>query len=334
MNGYSEAMTSGSSNGPAFDADSLALHLLRGTQAAAMACLEWVGRGDKNEADGAAVKAMREVLGEVPGQGEVRIGEGEKDDAPMLYIGEEIGTGDGPAFDLAVDPLEGTNYAATGTEGSIAVVAATPRDAMWTTTGYYLDKIVVGPAAKGAIDIDASAEDNLGCIAEALEKPVEQLTVVILDKPRHEELIETVRGLGASVIAIPDGDVMGSLRVLVPGGGVDVAMGVGGTPEGVLTACAVRALGGDMQGRLAPQDDEEREKLEAEGAAIDRVLHLDDLVQGQECTFVATAVTATVFLAAPEQTAAGWRVASFVVTPRHPALFVTALLPEGRSSPS
>ncbi len=325
-------MSSGSSAAAhAFDADSLALHLLRGTQAAAMACLEWVGRGDKNSADGAAVKAMRHVLGEVPGRGEIRIGEGEKDDAPMLYIGEEIGTGDGPAFELAVDPLEGTNYAATGTEGSIAVVAATPQDAMWTTTGYYMDKIVVGSAAKGVIDMEASPEDNLRRIAEALGKSVEELTVVILDKPRHEELIGNVRELGASVIAIPDGDVMGSLRVLVPGGGVDVALGVGGTPEGVLTACAVRALGGDMQCRLAPQDDEEREKLEEEGADIDRVLFLDDLVQGQECAFVATAVTATVFLSAPEQTASGWKVASFVGTPRHPALFVTALLPESQS---
>ncbi len=327
-------MASGSSDGPAFDADSLALHLLRGTQAAAMACLEWVGRGDKNSADGAAVKAMREVLGEIPGRGEVRIGEGEKDDAPMLYIGEDIGTGEGPAFDLAVDPLEGTNYAATGTEGSIAVVAATPEDAMWTTTGYYMDKIVVGSKARGTIDIDATAEDNLGRIAEALEKPVEELTVVILDKPRHEELIENVRGLGASVIAIPDGDVMGSLRVLVPGGGVDVALGVGGTPEGVLTACAVRALGGDMQGRLAPQDDDERKKLEEEGVDIDRVLSLDELVRGEEGVFVATAVTATVFLPAPEQTASGWKVSSFVVTPRHPALFVTALLPEGEPAAS
>ena len=327
-------MTSGSSDGPVFDADSLALHLLRGTQAAAMACLEWVGRGDKNKADGAAVEAMREVLGEVPGRGEVRIGEGEKDDAPMLYIGEEIGTGEGPAFQLAVDPLEGTNYAATGTEGSIAVVSATPADSMWTTTGYYMDKIVVGSGAKGAIDITASAEDNLGRVAEALGKQVSDLTVVVLDKPRHEELIDAIRELGASVIAIPDGDVMGSLRVLVPGGGVDVALGVGGTPEGVLTACAVRALGGDMQGRLAPQDDEEREKLEADGVDIDQVLSLDDLVAGHECVFVATAVTATVFLPAPEQTASGWKVSSFVVTPRHPALYVTALLPEGQAAAS
>ncbi len=318
-----------SSDQPSFDPDGLALHLLRGTQAAAMACMSWVGRGDKNGADGAAVKAMREVLGDVPGRGEVLIGEGEKDDAPMLYIGEEVGNGEGPGFELAVDPLEGTNYCATGTEGSIAVVAAAPQGSMWTTTGYYMDKLVVGSQAAGSIDMDAPVEDNLARVAEALDKPIEDMMAVILDKPRHEDLIEKVRGLGASVIAIPDGDVMGSLRVLVPGGGVDIALGVGGTPEGVLTACAVRALGGDMQGRLAPQDAEEREKLESDGVDIDRVLGLDDLVASKDCAFVATAVTATVFLPAPEQTAAGWRVGSLVVTPHHPSLFVTALLPDG-----
>ena len=311
-----------------FDADGLALHLLNGTQAAALACMPWVGRGDKNAADGAAVEAMREVLGEVPGRGEVLIGEGEKDDAPMLYIGEEIGTGQGPAFELAVDPLEGTNYAATGTEGSIAVVAASPKGSMWTTSGYYMDKVVVGPAAVGVVDIDAPAEDKLRAVAKALDKPVEDMTAVVLDKPRHEELIDTIRGLGAAVIAIPDGDVMGSLRVLVPGGGVDIALGVGGTPEGVLTACAVKALGGDMQGRLAPQDDEEREKIEGDGVDVDQVLNLDDLVSSDDCVFVATAVTATVFLPAPEKTPDGWKLSSLVVTTKHPSLFVTSVLPE------
>lgn len=320
-------MTNGqSSEDLPFDADGLALHLLRGTQAAALACMPWVGRGDKNAADGAAVEAMREVLGNVPGRGEVLIGEGEKDDAPMLYRGEEIGTGHGPAFELAVDPLEGTNYAATGTEGSIAVVAASPKGSMWTTSGFYMDKVVVGPAAVGAVEIDAPVEDKLRAVAKALGKPVEDITAVVLDKPRHEELIDAVRDLGASVIAIPDGDVMGSLRVLVPGGGVDIALGVGGTPEGVLTACAVKALGGDMQGRLAPQDDDEREKIKADGVDPNQVLGLDDLVSGEDCVFVATAVTSTVFLPAPEKTPGGWKLGSLVVTPRHPSLFVTAVL--------
>jgi fructose-1,6-bisphosphatase II len=327
-------MTSDGPGGAGFNADSVALHLLRGTQAAAMACRGHVGRGDKDAADGAAVAAMRDVLGSVPGRGTVVIGEGEKDDAPMLYMGEEIGTGEGPAFALAVDPLEGTNYCAAGAEGAIAVVAAAPPDTMWSTSGFYMDKGVVGPGAAGAIDVNAPVEDNLRRVAEALGKPLDELVTIILAKPRHEELIVKVREAGASVIEIPDGDVMGSLRVLVPGGGVDVALGVGGTPEGVLTACAVRALGGDMQAKLAPQDDEEREKLEGGGVDIDKVLTLDDLVSSDECAFVATAVTATVFLPAPKRESAGWRVSSFVVTPRHPAAWVSSLLRDDGSDES
>ena len=293
-----------------------------------MACRRHVGRGDKDAADQAAVEAMREVLGGVPGRGTVRIGEGEKDDAPMLYMGEEIGNGEGPAFALAVDPLEGTNYCAVGTEGAIAVVAAAPEGSMWSTSGFYMDKIVVGSGAAGAIDVNAPVEENLQSIGEALGKPVEELVAIILAKPRHEELIAQVREAGASVIEIPDGDVMGSLRALVDGGGVDVALGVGGTPEGVLTACATRALGGDMQARLAPQDDDERKKLEEDGVDIDRVLTLDDLVSSDECAFVATAVTATVFLPPPRRERAGWRVSSLAVTPRHPATWITELLTE------
>jgi len=314
----------------AYDADALALHLLRGTQAAALASLAWVGRGDKDAADGAAVEAMREVLGEVPGRGRVVIGEGEKDDAPMLYNGEEVGTGEGPRFDLAVDPLEGTNYAAEGLDGAITVVSAAPPDSLWGTSGFYMDKVVVGPRAKGAIDIKASAEENVRRVGEALGKKVDEVTVVVLDKPRHEELIAELRELGANVIAIPDGDVMGSLRVLVPGGGADLILGVGGTPEGVITACATRVLGGEMQARLAPQDDEERSLLEEEGADLDRVLTLDDLVPGQGRVFVATAVTETPLLAAPSRSDDGWRTHSLVVTTRHPALFVEALQPQGK----
>jgi fructose-1,6-bisphosphatase II len=311
-----------------YDPEGLALHLLRSTQAAALACLEWMGKGDKNKADDAAVAAMREVMGEVPGQGRVVIGEGEKDDAPMLYNGEEVGNGEGPGFELAIDPLEGTNYAAQGLEGAIAVVGAAPPDALWATSGFYMDKLVVRAAAKGAIDINASPEDNVAKVAEALDKRVEDLTVVILEKPRHEELIAKVRELGAHVIAIPDGDVMGSLRVLVPGGGADLAMGVGGTPEGVITACATRVLGGEMQGKLAPQDDEERSKLESDGVDLDQVLTLDDLVGSDDCVFVATGVTDTALLSEPHREPKGWRTHSLVVTPRHPALFVEALHPE------
>ena len=310
-----------------YDAEGMALHLMRSTQAAALACLDHVGRGDSKAADQAAVKAMRETLSDVPGRGKVVIGEGEKDEAPMLYQGEEVGEGEGPAFELAVDPLEGTSYCAEGLEGAIAVVAAAPEDSLWGSSGYYLDKIVVGPGAKGAIDITASPEDNLSNVAEALGKEVSDLTVVILDKPRHEDLIATVRKAGAHVVALPDGDVMGSLRARVPEGGADMLLGVGGTPEGVISACATRVLGGDMQARLAPQKDEEREQLESEGADLDRVLTLDDLVKSPACVFVATAVTSTPMLPAPERTPAGWRVRSLVVTPEHPRLFTEALLP-------
>ncbi|MGI8758416.1 MAG: class II fructose-bisphosphatase [Acidimicrobiales bacterium] len=315
-----------------YDPEALALHLLSTTEAAAMACLAWVGRGDKVAADDAAVAAMRTALAEVPGQGRVVIGEGEKDDAPMLYQGEELGTGSGAGWDLAVDPLEGTNYCARGAEGAIAVLSATPRGAMWGTSGWYMDKLVVGPGAAGAIDITAPVEDNLRKIAEALGKPVEQLVTIVLDKPRHQELIRRIREAGAAVVEIRDGDVMGSLLALVPGGGADVSLGVGGAPEGVLTACATRLLGGDMQSRLAPQSDEERDLLAAEDVDVDAVLTLQDLVASDECTFVATGVTSSALLAAPEPTQWGWRTRSLVLTPRHRPLFVQSLLPSGAST--
>ena len=314
-----------------YDVEGLALQLLRSTQAAALACQDWVGKGDKDGADDAAVKAMRDVLGDIPGQGRVVIGEGEKDEAPMLYKDEEVGEGEGGAFVLAVDPLEGTSYCAQGMEGAISVLAAAPPQALWATSGFYMDKLVVGSGAKGAIDIDASTEDNLRKVADALGKKVGDLVVVILDKPRHEELIAEVRQLGAHVVAIPDGDVMGSLRAMVPGGGADMAMGVGGSPEGVVTACAARLLGGDMQARLAPQKDEEREQLEEQGVDIHQVRTLDELAASPDCLFVATAVTATAMLPAPELTPAGWKVRSLVVTPRHASLFVEALLPPDAS---
>ncbi|MDQ3574950.1 MAG: class II fructose-bisphosphatase [Actinomycetota bacterium] len=310
-----------------YDVEGLALHLLRSTQAAALACQDWVGKGDSKGADDAAVKALREVLSEVPGRGTVVIGEGEKDDAPMLFQGEEVGDGAGGAFEIAVDPLEGTSYCAQGMEGAIAVIAAGPPDSLWATSSYYLDKLVVGSGAKGCIDLEASAQDNLEKVADGLGKKVEDLTVVILDKPRHEELIAEVRQAGAHVVAIPDGDVMGSLRALVPGGGADLSMGVGGSPEGVITACAARLLDGDMQARLAPQKDDEKEQLEDDDADLDRVRTLDDLVGSPDCAFVATAVTDTPMLPAPELTPSGWRVRSLVVTPRHAPLFVESLLP-------
>ncbi len=309
----------------AYGADRLALHLLGATQAAALACIPWVGRGDKEAADGAAVEAMREALQTVPGKGRVVIGEGEKDEAPMLYTGEEVGDGKGPAFELAIDPLEGTDYCASGLDGAIAVLAAGPPDSIWATSGYYMDKLIVGPAAKGTIDVDAPVDDNLARVAKALEKEVSDLVVVVLDKPRHEEVIAHIREKGAGVLAVPAGDVMGSLRVLLPHGGADVALGVGGTPEGVITACATRLLGGDMQAKLAPQSDEERESLESDDADLDRTMTAEDLVGSDDCTFIATGITPNALLPAPEETPWGWRTHSIVVTPRHPGLFVEAL---------
>ncbi len=319
---------------PTYDPEGIALHLLRGTQAAARACLPWVGRGDKDAADDAAVEPMREALADVPGRGRVVIGEGEKDKAPMLYTGEELGADDEVTFEIAVDPLEGTNYAASGVEGAISVVAAAPPGALWgAKAAYYMDKLVVGSGAAGAIDIDASAEDNLESVAEALGKKVRELTVVILDKPRHEELIERVRKLGCAVIAIPDGDVMGSLRVLVPHGKADIAMGVGGAPEGVITACATRLLGGGMQARPAPQGDDERSEMEEEGVDLDRVLDVDDLVGSDDCAFIATGVTTSALLQGPEPTPWGVRVRSVLVTPKHKGALVEALVAEPPEAP-
>ena len=309
----------------AYGADRLALDLLGATQAAALACIPWVGRGDKEAADEAAVEAMRTALGTVPGKGRVVIGEGEKDEAPMLYTGEEVGDGNGPAFELAIDPLEGTDYCASGLDGAIAVLAAGPPDSIWATSGYYMDKLIVGSAAKGTIDVEAPVDDNLARVAKALEKEVSDLVVVVLDKPRHEDVIAHIRDKGAGVLAVPAGDVMGSLRVLLPQGGADLALGVGGTPEGVITACAVRLLGGDMQAKLAPQSDEEKESLEADDAELDRVMTVEDLVGSDDCTFIATGITPNALLPAPEETPWGWRTHSIVVTPRHPGLFVEAL---------
>jgi fructose-1,6-bisphosphatase II len=305
--------------------EALALPLLGVAQKAAIACAAWCGRGDADAADAAAVGAMREGLGTVPGSGRVVIGEGEKDEAPMLYAGEEVGAGGDPAFDLAIDPLEGTSYCAAGLEGAIAVMAAAPRGSLWATPGFYMEKMVVGPKAAGTIDLNDPVAANLERVAEAVGKPMEEVTVVILDKPRHSDLIEQVRAAGPAVIEIPAGDVMGSLRALVPAGGVDVCLGVGGAPEGVITACAVRLLGGSMQARLAPQSDKERELLQDEKGDVDRVLTAEDLVTSPFSVFVATGVTNGFLLTAPEQSDTGWRTRSLLVTSGTGVLVVDSL---------
>jgi len=275
------------------------MELVRVTEAAALACAPFMGRGDGVAGDRAATDAMRAVLGLVEMDGEIIIGEGEKDRAPRLFNGERVGAGGGPALDLAVDPLEGTRLLATGRPNSIAVIAAAPRGALWNPgSSLYMEKLVVGAEARDAIDLQMSPRENLHRIAEALGRPVSSLTVFVLDKPRHAALIEEVRATGARVTLHSDGDVMGALLAVVPDTGVDVLMGTGGTPEGVIAAVAVKAMGGGMLGRCDPQLDEERAALETElpGGALDRVLTLDDLVAGDDGFFSATAVTDSPFL--------------------------------------
>ena len=261
------------------------------TRAAALACQPWIGRGDKEAADGAATEAMRESLSGAQGCGTVVIGEGEKDEAPMLHNGERVGNTDGTDFDIAVDPLECTGFCAAGLPGALATIAFAAGGSMWSPgAALYMDKLVVGPDARDAIDIRESPEDNLKRVAEALDKPVADMRVVVLDKPRHEELIDHLRSAGAAVSTPADGDVAGALAALLPDGSADMLMGIGGTPEGVMTACAVASLGGGMQGRLAPQGDDEAQALADADVDVDRVLTLDEMVQGASI-FSATGVT-------------------------------------------
>lgn len=305
----------------AVDLTALALPLLRATQDAAIACLPWVGRDDPKAADGAAAAALRASLAGLPGHARVVIGEGEKDDAPMLYSGEVLGTGTAPACDLAVDPLEGTRLCARGQDGAVSVIAAGPPDTLFATPGWYMEKLVVGPEAVGAVSLDRPVEDNLASLAQALDKPIGALVVGVQDRPRHHELIAAIRRADAAVALFGDGDVMASLRVLLPGGDLDALMGIGGAPEGVISACATRLLGGDMQGRLAPQSAPELARLDS-AAGPETILRLDDLVADGNCVFVATAVTGGPLLRRPQRRPTGLRIASLMSTPDHPCLFV------------
>jgi fructose-1,6-bisphosphatase II len=271
---------------------------LAATRDAAIACQPFVGRGDKHGADAAATGAMRRALAEAPGLGTVVIGEGEKDGAPMLAGGERVGAG-GPAFDIAVDPLECTTFCAKGLPGSLATIAFAEGDALLRPgPSHYMEKLVAPPAAREVIDITDGPEARLARVADALGKESAELRVVVLDKPRHVELIERLRRAGASVTTPSDGDVAGALEALLPSGEADLLMGVGGTPEGVMTACAARALGGGMQARLAPQSDAEARVLVDAGLDADRFYGLEDLVDGS-AFFVATGVTGGSLLARP-----------------------------------
>jgi fructose-1,6-bisphosphatase II len=270
----------------------LALELVRVTEAAAMAAGRWVGRGDKNGADGAAVRAMRTLVSTVSMNGVVVIGEGEKDEAPMLFNGEHVGDGTGPECDIAVDPIDGTTLTAKGMPNAIAVLAAAERGSMFDPSAvFYMDKLVTGPDAADFVDIDAPVSVNIKRIAKAKRSTPEGVTVVILDRPRHEGLFRVVREAGARIKLISDGDVAGSIYALREGTGVDLLLGVGGTPEGIISACAVKCLGGTIQGKLWPKDDEERQRAIDAGHDLDRVLTTDDLVSGENVFFVATGIT-------------------------------------------
>jgi fructose-1,6-bisphosphatase II len=275
----------------------LALELVRVTESAATFASRWIGRGDKISADQAAVDAMRLMINTVSMRGIVVIGEGEKDEAPMLYNGEEVGDGSGPEVDVAVDPLEGTRLTALGMPNAISVIAVAERGTMFFPgAALYMDKIAVGPEGADAIDIDASPTVNLEAVADAKRVDVNDLTVVVLERDRHDELIAELREAGARVNLIRDGDVAPAIAAAQRGTGVDLLMGIGGTPEGVISAAAIKSLGGAMQGKLWPRNDDERQALVDAGYEIDRVLSADDLVQGDDLFVAATGVTSGALL--------------------------------------
>jgi fructose-1,6-bisphosphatase II len=270
----------------------LAMDLVRVTEAAAMAAGRWVGRGDKEGGDGAAVDAMRRLINALPMRGVVVIGEGEKDNAPMLYNGEVVGDGTGPEVDVAVDPIDGTTLMSKGMPNALAVLAVAERGAMFDPSAvFYMEKLAVGPDCADVIDINAGATENLRRIARVKNSAVDELTVCVLDRPRHEALIREVREAGARIRIISDGDIAGAISASREQSDVDVLMGIGGTPEGIVSACALKCMGGAMQAKLWPRDAAERERALDAGHDLDRVLTTDDLVRGENIFFCATGVT-------------------------------------------
>ena len=295
----------------------LAMELVRVTEAAAMAAGRWIGRGDKEAADKAAVDAMRTVLDTVSMDGVVVIGEGEKDEAPMLFNGEEIGNGQGPEVDVAVDPLEGTRLTALGMPNAITTVALAERGTMFFPgAAVYMDKISCGPESADVIDIEAPPAENVKRVAKARGVSPSEISVVVLDRDRHVDLIAELRDVGAKVLLITDGDVAPAIAASQPGTGVDLLMGVGGTPEGVLSAAALKCVGGSIQGKLWPRNDEERQALVNDGYDLDRVLTTDDLVGSQNVFFAATGVTTGALLSGVRYTREGARTDSIVMRSR------------------
>jgi fructose-1,6-bisphosphatase II len=270
----------------------LAMELVRVTEAAALAAGRWIGRGDKNAADQAAVDAMRLMIDTVSMAGVVVIGEGEKDEAPMLFNGEQVGDGDGPATDVAVDPIDGTRLTSVGQPNALAVIALAPRGAMFFPgAALYMEKLATGPEAADVIDIEAPVAENIRQVAKAKGKRPEEVTVTILDRDRHTDTIAQIREIGARIFLITDGDVAGAIVAAAPRTEVDLLVGIGGTPEGVVAAAALKCLGGAIQGRLFPRNDDERQALIDDGYDLDRVLHTDDLVASDDCFFAATGIT-------------------------------------------
>lgn len=270
----------------------LAMELVRVTEAAAMAAGRWVGRGDKNSGDGAAVDAMRKLIGTVSMQGVVVIGEGEKDEAPMLFNGEEVGNGAGPEVDVAVDPIDGTTLLSKGMPNALAVLAVAERGAMFDPSAvFYMEKLAVGPEAAGVVDLNAPTAENIRRVAKAKHIDVSDVTVCILDRPRHEDLVREVREAGARIQFISDGDVAGAIAAARPDSGVDMLIGIGGTPEGIITAAALKCMDGEIQTRLWPKDDAERQQALDAGHDVERVLTTSDLVRGDNVFFCATGIT-------------------------------------------
>lgn len=285
----------------------LGLELVRATEAAVIRSAPWIGRGDKNGADGAAVDGMRAFLHTVSMDGVVVIGEGEKDEAPMLYNGEHVGNGIGPACDVAVDPIDGTTQTAAGRPNAVSVLAVADRGTMYDPSAvFYMEKLVTGPEGVGVCDLSMSVADNIKELAKAKKKSVSDITVVVLDRPRHEGLIDEIRAAGARTTLILDGDVIGGLDAAMETGESDMLLGIGGTPEGVITACGVKALGGLIQGRLAPKDDAERKKAIAAGHDLGRILDGHDLVATDNTYFVASGVTDGLFLSGVDRKIPGY----------------------------
>ncbi len=295
----------------------IAMELVRVTEAAAVAAARWMGRGDKNGADGAAVDAMRMMLDTVDMDGIIVIGEGEKDEAPMLFNGERVGNGRGPQVDVAVDPLEGTRLTALGRPGAVSVIACAPRGTLYNPHEmFYMEKIAVGPEARGAIDLSAPVEWNIRQVAKAKSMPIEEVTVILLDRDRNTDIADQVRAAGARIKFITDGDAPAAVSAGIAGSGVDMMLGIGGSPEGVVAACALKCIEGDFQGRLWPRNDDDRRAAAERGIDLTRVLTIDDLVRGDDVFFAATGVTGGDLLAGVEYTAGGATSESLVMRSR------------------